>query len=162
MYYRGPLRWGGSPRAIRLDVTRDEQVITPPVSRSIIHSYSDATEFPGKEVACYTLLEILSEKIRAVCGQRRFAISRDLYDIHRLVQSGVLVEELTPLLPEKFKARGLDIALLDLSLFDSRRAEHEMDWKRRLDYLIPDTDMVTFEEAWLSTRDVIRQAQNLI
>jgi hypothetical protein len=27
VYYRGPLRWGGSPRAIRLDVTRDEQVL---------------------------------------------------------------------------------------------------------------------------------------
>jgi hypothetical protein len=40
-----------------------------------------------------------------------------------------------------------------------RRQEYELDWKRRLDYLIPDSDAVTFEEAWQSTMDVIRRCR---
>jgi predicted nucleotidyltransferase component of viral defense system len=78
VYYRGPLRWGGSPRAIRLDVTRDEQVLWSPASRPLIHPYSDAEDLGPVELTCYALEEILAEKVRAVAGQRRFAISRDL------------------------------------------------------------------------------------
>jgi predicted nucleotidyltransferase component of viral defense system len=161
VYYRGPLRWGGSPRAVRVDVTRDERLLLPAVSRSIIHPYSDGGELSGFGISCYSLLEILSEKVRAICGQRRFAISRDLYDIHRLVQSGLSLQDLVSLLPDKFRSRGVDIASLDISLLEKRRKEYELDWNRRLDYLIPDSDRVTFGEAWQSTMDVMRQAQNL-
>ncbi|MDD2695311.1 MAG: hypothetical protein PHD58_05270 [Anaerolineales bacterium] len=52
-------------------------------------------------------------------------------------------------------------ASLDVSLFEKRREEYELDWKRRLDYLIPDSAAVTFGEAWQSTIDVIRQVQDL-
>ena len=162
VYFRGPLRWGGSPRAIRLDVTRDELLLLPTVSRSIIQPYSDNNEFSGVKVSCYSLLEILSEKVRAICGQRRFAISRDLYDIHRLVQSGLLVQDLVPLLADKFQSRGVDISLLEVSLLERRRREYELDWNRNLDYLIPDSDVVTFEEAWQSTISMIWQAQRMI
>lgn len=162
VYFRGPLRWGGSPRAIRLDVTRDELLLLPTVSRSIIQPYSDNSEFSGEKVSCYSLLEILSEKVRAICGQRRFAISRDLYDIHRLVQSGLLVQDLVPLLADKFQSRGVDISLLEVSLLERRRREYELDWIRNLDYLIPDSDVVTFEEAWQSTIRMISQAQRMI
>jgi predicted nucleotidyltransferase component of viral defense system len=162
VYFRGPLRWGGSPRAIRLDVTGDEILLLPTVSRSIIQPYSDSDEFSGVKVSCYSLLEILSEKVRAICGQRRFAISRDLYDIHRLVQSGLLVQDLVPLLADKFQSRGVDISLLEVSLLERRRREYELDWIRNLDYLIPDSDVVTFEEAWQSTIRMISQAQRMI
>jgi len=161
VYYRGPLRWGGSPRAIRVDITRDERLLLPAVSRSLSHTYSDGSELSGTEVSCYSLVEILSEKMRAICGQRRFAISRDLYDIHRLVQSGISFQDLVSLLPDKFQSRGVDIASLDVSLLEKRRKDYELDWKRRLDYLIPDSDAVTFGEAWQSTIAVIQQVQDL-
>ncbi|MEA3339474.1 MAG: nucleotidyl transferase AbiEii/AbiGii toxin family protein, partial [Chloroflexota bacterium] len=35
VYFRGPLQWGGSPRAIRMDVTRDEEVLFSPAERSL-------------------------------------------------------------------------------------------------------------------------------
>jgi predicted nucleotidyltransferase component of viral defense system len=162
VYYRGPLRWGGSPRAIRLDVTRDERLLLPAVWRSIIHPYSDGDEFSGAKVSCYALLEILSEKVRAICGQRRFAISRDLYDIHRLIQSELAIQELESLVPKKFQNRGVDINSLDVSLLEERRGAYELDWNRRLDYLVPDSDAVSFEEAWQSTIDVISQLQGLV
>jgi predicted nucleotidyltransferase component of viral defense system len=159
LYYRGPLRWGGTPRAIRLDVTREEKLILPAASRPLIHIYSDADVLGVVELACYPLEEILAEKIRAVGGQRRFAISRDLYDIHWLVHMGVSVNQVIPLLPAKFAARGLDLTAIQVEHVQSRRAEFEQDWQRRLSYLVPDTGVVKFTDAWESTIEVVRQVQ---
>ena len=71
VYYRGPLQWGGSPRAIRVDVTRDERMMLPCTPRPVIHPYSDKSTLAQTNITCYTLVEILAEKIRAVGGQRR-------------------------------------------------------------------------------------------
>lgn len=157
VYYRGPLRWGGSPRAIRMDITRDEKLVLPPVERPLIHPYSDESLLSQANVTCYALTEILAEKIRAVGGQRRFAISRDLYDIHRLVRTGVAIDDVAPLLPTKFEARGLDIAMLDARKVTDRRADFEEDWDRRLSYLVRDVGAEDFEMAWRTTVEVLQQ-----
>jgi len=159
VYYRGPLRWGGDPRAIRLDLTRWERLVLPPVTRRLIHPYSDGPVLAQAEIACYPLIEILAEKVRALGGQRRFAISRDIYDVHRLVQSGVTVADVVPLLPAKFEARDLDIKALDIQQVTARRAAFEDDWNRRLSHLVQDASGVTFDAAWETTVDVLRQVE---
>ena len=159
VYYRGPLRWGGDPRAIRLDITRWERLVLSPVTRRLIHRYSDEAALAQAEIACYPLTEILAEKVRAVGGQRRFAISRDIYDIHRLVQSGVRASDVVPLLPAKFAARGVDIEALDVEQVAVRRAAFEDDWNRRLRHLIQDASAVTFDAAWDTTIHTLRQVQ---
>ncbi|MGD1996470.1 MAG: nucleotidyl transferase AbiEii/AbiGii toxin family protein [Anaerolineae bacterium] len=160
VYYRGPLEWGGNPRAIRMDVTRDEEVLLPSVERPLIHPYSDETSLAQPNVTCYALTEILAEKIRAVGGQRRFAISRDLYDVHRLVQAGVALADVIPLLPAKFEARGLDMAMLDVQKVAARRSGFEEDWNRRLSYLVRDARAADFEAAWMTTVEVLRQIED--
>lgn len=157
VYYRGPLRWGGDPRAIRLDVTRQERMLLPPVMRRLIHPYSDALALAQAEVPCYALAEMLAEKVRAVGGQRRFAISRDLYDIYYLVQSGVSAADIAPLLEAKFQARDLDIRDLSVEQTIARRAALEDDWNRHLAYLVQDADAVTFEAAWQTTITLLQQ-----
>jgi len=157
--YRGPLRWGGTPRAVRLDVTREEKLILPAALRPLLHIYSDADALGQIELACYPLEEILAEKIRAVGGQRRFAISRDLYDIHELVRQGVSVDQAVPLLPAKFAARGIDLKAIRVDQLLGRRAEFEQDWQHRLNYLVPDTGAVTFADAWQSTMEVVRRVE---
>ncbi|MGH7551112.1 MAG: nucleotidyl transferase AbiEii/AbiGii toxin family protein [Gemmatimonadota bacterium] len=42
---------------------------------------------------CYSLEEMMAEKVRTLIGQRRYAISRDLYDIDAVLPSGVLRRE---------------------------------------------------------------------
>jgi len=37
------------------------------------------------KVLCYDLCEILAERVRAISGQRRHAVSRDLHDLHFLL-----------------------------------------------------------------------------
>jgi predicted nucleotidyltransferase component of viral defense system len=148
VYYRGPLVWGGSPRVIRVDVTRDETLIQPPLNRLLIHSYSDQGSLGSPTVRCYSLGEILVEKLRAITGQRRFAISRDLYDIYHLVQAGVSLDDVVLLVPKKFAARGMDIRAMDTAQFLSRKPEFERDWQNRLSYLVSGKNAVSFDDAW--------------
>ena len=159
VYYRGPLQWGGSPRAIRIDVTHNERVVSPCVTRHVIHPYSDEAMLGETQVLCYTLIEIMAEKIRAVGGQRRFAVSRDLYDIHQLVESGVNVDDVIPLVPAKFEARGLDVAELHLQNLLDRRSEFEADWNRRLSYLVHAPGGNDFEETWTTVTATVRQVK---
>jgi predicted nucleotidyltransferase component of viral defense system len=143
-----------------MDITRGEKIVLPPVERPLIHPYSDDALLAQANVTCYTLTEILAEKIRAVGGQRRFAISRDLYDIHRLVQTGVAIADVTPLLPTKFEARGLDITMLDARKVKDRRADFEEDWDRRLSYLVRDVGAEDFGIAWRTTVKMLQQIED--
>lgn len=159
IYYRGPLRWSGRPRAIRLDVTRDEVMLSAPESRRLIHPYSDAESLADTGIPCYSLAEILAEKLRAIGGQRRFAISRDLYDIHHIVNAGVTVDQVAPMLAKKFAARGVDPAGLSLQRLVGRRNEFQEDWTRRLSYLIQGESGLSFEAAWETMAHVIQQVE---
>jgi predicted nucleotidyltransferase component of viral defense system len=162
IYYRGPLRWGGSPRAIRLDITRHETLCLPAVAKVLIHPYGDQDRAISNQIPCYDLSEVLAEKLRAVGGQRQFAISRDLYDIHRLVASGVSVESAINIIPEKFKAREVDIAGLTVDNILSRRHEFQVDWDRRLAYLISMEQETAFDQAFETVINVVRLVQQHI
>jgi predicted nucleotidyltransferase component of viral defense system len=111
------------PRAIRLDVTRAERLLLPAASRGLIHVYSDAEALGQAEIACYALGEVLADKIRALGGQRRFAISRDVYDVHQLLQAGVSVVDVAPLLPAKLLARGIDVSTFSVERMLENRAQ---------------------------------------
>lgn len=68
VYWRGPHRTRGAPRALRLDITRNETVATDPSERAMHHPYSDAEEMGTVTLRCYSLEEIMAEKLRAVLG----------------------------------------------------------------------------------------------
>jgi predicted nucleotidyltransferase component of viral defense system len=148
VYYHGPLVWGGSPRAIRVDVTRDEKLLIPPVPRLLLHPFSDAAALNAPSLHCYPLEEILVEKLRAIAGQRRFAVSRDLYDIYHLVNAGIRLDDVMPLVPIKFAARGVDIRGIAPEQLQERKPEFARDWQKRLSYLIADPNEVSFPDAW--------------
>jgi len=150
IYYRGPLRWGGSPRTVKLDITRAETILLPIKKKQIIHPYSDQASFNANVLPCYCLEEVVAEKIRAVGGQRRFAVSRDLYDIYNLVSFGIDLEAVIQILPEKFKGRGSSLQGVDVKTLEQRRFEFEKDWERRLNYLVSNTGL-NFDVIWRST-----------
>lgn len=156
VYYRGPLNWGGSPRSIKLDVTRAEKVLLPTVERKIFHLYTDESLFETLELSCYSLEEVMAEKIRAIGGQRRFAISRDLYDISNLLDSGVNLETVKQILPEKFRTKGLNLGSVDVGSLENRYYKFEQDWISRLSYLVPNNQQA-FEAVWLLVRDLLNE-----
>lgn len=141
------MNWGGSPRSIKLDVTRAEKVLLPTVERKIFHPYTDESLFETLELSCYSLEEVMAEKIRAIGGQRRFAISRDLYDISNLLDAGVNLETVKQILPEKFRTKGLNLSSVDVRSLENRYSEFERDWNCRLTYLVPNNQQA-FEKVW--------------
>jgi predicted nucleotidyltransferase component of viral defense system len=158
LYYRGPLRWRGDPRAIRLDISRDEYLGLPVEARDIIHPYSDQEFVTGVKIPCYSLAEMLSEKLRALSGQRRYAIARDIYDVHQLVERGSLdLYDVISILPGKFLVKGLNVKEINMDYVENRRDEFDRDWDRSLRYLLPTSEQTSFEEAWETLLELIRQ-----
>ncbi len=70
----------------------------------------------------------MAEKVRAVLGQRIFAVSRDLYDIYSLLDM-VDEERVLEGLPKKIDVRGLDL-VVERHL--ERRVERQRGRDRRL------------------------------
>ena len=158
LYYRGPLRWRGDPRAIRLDISHDEYLGLPVEARDIIHPYSDLDLVTGVKIPCYSLAEMFSEKLRALSGQRRYAIARDLYDVFQLVERGSLdLADVISILPGKFLVKVLNIKEFKKDYIENRRDEFERDWDRSLRYLLPTSEQTSFEEAWEMLLELIRQ-----
>jgi predicted nucleotidyltransferase component of viral defense system len=108
---------------------------------------------------CYPLAEILAEKLRAVCGQRRHAIARDLYDIHELIRREPDLGEALAILPAKFQAKGLAIPGNLLQILDERKPDFERDWERNLTPLLPAADRIPFEEAWATVKMAVSAVQ---
>jgi len=150
IYWRGPHASGGSPHGLRLDITRNEVVLFDPSRREVVHDFSDSKDLGTIELDCYTLEEVMAEKLRAVLGQRIYAVSRDLYDISSLreqVDGKQVVRGLT----RKLAAREVDIEAVDLRRLTDRKDEFEADWERNLSQLLPPGVEATFENVWART-----------
>jgi len=157
LYYRGPLRMRGDPRAVRIDVTTVETLAFAPAVRPIIHPYSDRGLLADVRVPCYKPLEMAAEKVRALCGQRKYAISRDVYDLDQITKRHSLdMEELASALPAKFRAKGLDIGGLDVGKLHAREEEFRQDWNRNVMHLIGPAPGISFDEAWRNSTSLLQ------
>lgn len=147
IYWRGPHTSGGSAPGLRLDITRNEVVAFDVADRRLLHPFSDADALGEVQLPCYALNEVMAEKVRAVLGQRIYAVSRDLYDIFSLMEH---TEERAVLagLPTKMDARGIDARGVDLGRMTERREEFQVDWERNLEGLLPPGAIRAFDEVW--------------
>lgn len=76
---------------IKVEVTHDEPVILPPVEKSIIHGYEENLEC---KINCYSLEEIVAEKLRALLQTHQKLVSRgwnkprarDYYDLWSILR----------------------------------------------------------------------------
>jgi predicted nucleotidyltransferase component of viral defense system len=131
--------------------------VFPAEPRRVVHSYSDADEFGEITWPCYTLEEVLSEKLRAVLGQRRFAVSRDLFDIYQLLRSGADETRVRQALPAKLHVKGLAVTNVSADPMLSRKAEFLADWTRNLTPLVEPAARPEFEEAWRETAALLHR-----
>jgi predicted nucleotidyltransferase component of viral defense system len=156
LYYRGPLVRRGDPQVIRLDITREEALIFRGVKRKLLHPYSDAKALAGVRIPCYDVLEMMAEKLRALAGQRTYAISRDLYDIDQVTtRRRVNVARLVAALPAKMKVKGMAPDEIDLKRLHGRRTEFRRDWDRNLANLLSPGTAPDFDETWDRTMQFI-------
>ena len=78
--YTGPLGGQGNNKRVKVDISRSETLEFEPVMKTVIISYSDLEEH---RLLCYSLEEVLVEKIRTVMQRMQ---ARDFYDIWFLLE----------------------------------------------------------------------------
>lgn len=147
IYYRGPLYYTGSPRTIKLDITQHEKVMSPSERRLTIHPYSDKKILRNEKIPCYSLEEMLAEKIRALSGQRRYAISRDIFDIYYILKAGVDLNQVKIILPDKFEIKGLSASDINEKYLKNRKKDFNLDWQKSLSNLVINKE-INFIDAW--------------
>lgn len=149
--YRGPLRPGGDPPRIKLDLTDDEVLVANPVSREVFHPYSDNPE--GRiHVPCYCFEEVFAEKIRALGERLR---PRDLYDIIHLYRHDSTRhgrELILNILKEKCAFKGIPVPTMETLENKPERAELVSEWENMLGHQVP--VLPPFEQFWQELPEV--------
>lgn len=157
--YQGVWVFRGDPRTIRVHVTRDELVAFSPIRTPIFHPYSDTSEFLRITLHTYALEEVFVEKLRALSGQRRFAIARDLFDLHFLSDKGVDIEAALRTFRRKCEAKGLIPEKIDIESIKAKRDEFKLNWENNLEYLLPHQLKCPFEDAWQRSMSLLERAK---
>jgi len=153
--YLGPL---GMPRAsrqrIKFDLTMDEIVVDSSVPREVFHGYSDGLPL-AEMVSCYSVTEILAEKIRAL--YEREGRARDVYDIvniGRNLREEIPDEDFHAAVNEKFRFKDLEKPTVEgiLSRVDAEVLAR--DWSESLKHQLPMLPPV--EEYLKALEDILR------
>lgn len=78
--YIGPLGGQGNNKKVKVDISRSEQLVFEPIMNDVIIGYTDLEEH---QLLCYSLEEVLVEKMRSVMQRMQ---ARDFYDIWYLLE----------------------------------------------------------------------------
>lgn len=78
--YIGPLGGQGNNKSVKVDISRNELMVFAPIMKNVFIGYSDLEEY---ELLCYSLEEVLVEKMRSVMQRMQ---ARDFYDIWYLLE----------------------------------------------------------------------------
>jgi predicted nucleotidyltransferase component of viral defense system len=162
IYYRGPWNFRGSAPALRIHLDRDEEIVFPTASLPIFHPYSDQNDLPDTRSDTYSLEEILVEKLRAFSGQRKYAISRDIYDIYKLTESNVNKKNVLEAFQKKCRVKGIVPEKMGRDSIIRRRKEFEINWHHHLVYLVPQSQKVQFEAAWKRAIELLKEISELL
>ena len=140
--YTGPLGGQGSNKKVKVDISRSEQLVFEPDVRPLFTPYSD---LESARLPCYSLEEILVEKMRSV--MQRMA-ARDFYDIWYLTEvAEIEAAHYANEFKTKCESKNLDPAHFVKKLQD-RLPQYKGRWESSLSEQIqdlPDFDRVTRE-----------------
>jgi predicted nucleotidyltransferase component of viral defense system len=78
--YTGPLGGQGHHKSVKVDISRSELLVFEPVKKPAILPYTDLV---AHKLFCYTLEEVLVEKMRSVMQRM---VARDFYDLWYLLE----------------------------------------------------------------------------
>jgi hypothetical protein len=129
--YIGPLRRTRRPRELKVDFTADEVIVAKPLKRPLNRMYSDEAKPPCK-ILCYSLEEILAEKMRTILQRTE---PRDLYDVWRLLKEHAQEMDLAltkNIFDAKCRFKGIHVKSLDDFLSARKIEKYQTAWQKRL------------------------------
>lgn len=147
--YLGPLGMPTPPK-VKLDLTADEVIVRRLEVQPVMHPFSDAPSDLAAShlarVSCYSLPELLGEKIRALAERCR---PRDLYDVvhtHRHPDLIGSADDVAQVLAAKCAHAGIDTPTLATIRETPFRDEIETEWSNMLGHQLP--HLPSFDDFW--------------
>jgi len=138
-----PQRWHTS---IKIEIILYEEMIFPPVEKSVHHEYSDSLSEIAKSIPCYSLQEVLAEKLRSLI-QRSYTAPRDFYDIWYLSQNvdNLNWPEIVEAFYQKMKFKGLEFTGIDQMINEDNDRRLQAAWNNSLAHQIPGQDFPNYQ-----------------
>lgn len=137
-------RWNTS---IKIEVILYELIIFPIENKEVFHPYSDKLSEIQLTVPCYSLREVLAEKLRALI-QRSYTAPRDFYDIWYLskIQDSIDWSEIKSAFHEKMKFKNIEFEGIHQMLNDTNDKRVKAAWENSLGHQIPGGANPKYEE----------------
>lgn len=140
--YIGPLGGLGANKKVKVDISRSENLVFEPVLNDVFIGYTDQEEH---QLLCYSLEEVLVEKLRSVMQRMQ---ARDLYDIWYLLEEhGMDVDFYINEFKTKCENKGVNPADFPHKL-EQRLPQYKGRWEKSMaDQIhdLPDFDTVLRE-----------------
>lgn len=133
-------------RKVMVEITRSEELLFTPERRPLLHDYEEDI---SAQILCYTLEEIVLEKLRAILQQTQKlherswtrSRARDYYDLWRIFgvnKSLLSLKDFVPLLKKKCLPKGVDFEGAGDFMAPEMLSRVRQDWKSWLAPLIAD------------------------
>ena len=133
---------------IEIDISFDEEIISPLAYRKIIHPYTDQDKISTADIPVYSLTEILMEKIRAFF-QRSYKAPRDFFDVWYLLNTVSFENQdlISTMLQKKCAIKN---KVLDPSLFKNQDIFKTVStaWTRSIAHHLPKNKLPDIHEVW--------------
>lgn len=138
-----PERWLTS---IKIEIILYEILIFSPVFRPVNHSYSDKIVLDPNEIPCYSIEEVLSEKIRALI-QRSYTAPRDFFDIWYLTRNNPDIDYSLVVngFHRKMEFKGLTFTGIDQLINPANDKSLKAAWKNSLAHQLSPALQVNYE-----------------
>ena len=130
-----PDRWSTS---IKIEIILYELMVFPTEEREVFHPYSDALSASPLTIPCYSLREVLAEKLRALI-QRSYTAPRDFYDIWYLANNQIAIDwkEIKEAFHIKMKFKNLEFEGIHQMINEGNDKQVKAGWQNSLAHQIP-------------------------
>jgi predicted nucleotidyltransferase component of viral defense system len=130
-----PDRWSTS---IKIEIILYELMVFPTEERAVFHPYSDALSASPLTIPCYSLREVLAEKLRALI-QRSYTAPRDFYDIWYLANNQIAIDwkEIKEAFHIKMKFKNLEFEGIHQMINEGNDKQVKAGWQNSLAHQIP-------------------------
>ena len=137
-----PHRWRTS---IKIEIISYETMVFPTEERRMHHAYSDTLSPAAEQVPCYSLSEVLAEKLRALI-QRSYTAPRDFYDIWYLAQHVPNLDwpTIVQAFHQKMEFKELTFISVDQMINDENDKRLQTAWKNSLAHQIPGDQLPSY------------------
>ncbi len=143
---------------IKVDVTRKETIEFDTQHRAVLNNYSDLEEEDKTRIHCYSLEEILIEKLTALMGR---TIPRDLYDFDYLIEEGIELRDVYIEFMRKAENKGhnpkdfMDKVIPKMKTF-------ARDWNTSLGKQMTEDELPDFKNLWRKSSGQFKELLKLM